>query len=68
MAERFYAVQVRVWPRLVWGAGALVLAHYEFKPPNPDVIGGIVLTLIAVWGFASAARLIWKIGRIALWP
>ena len=68
MAERFYAVQVRIWPRLVWGITALVLAHYEFKPPGPDWIGGIILTLIALWCFVTAARLIWHIGRISLWP
>ena len=33
---RFYAIQVRIWPRLIGGIGALVLAHYEFKPPGPD--------------------------------
>ena len=45
---RFYARQVRIWPRIIGGIGAMVLAHYEFKPPSPDVIGGIVLTLIAL--------------------
>ena len=53
---RFYSVQVRILPRLIWGIGALVLAHYEFKPPAPDWIGGIILTLIALWCFLTVAR------------
>ena len=51
---RFYSVQVRILPRLIWGIGAPVLAHYEFKPPAPDWIGGIILTLIALWCFAHS--------------
>jgi hypothetical protein len=65
---RFYARQVRISPRIIGGIGAVVLAHYEFKPPSPDVIGGIVLTLIALWCFATAIRIAWNIGRISLWP
>ena len=68
VAMRFYSAQVRILPRLIWGIGALVLAHYEFKPPAPDWIGGIILTLIALWCFLTAARLVWNIGRISLWP
>jgi hypothetical protein len=67
MSDRFFSVQVRVWPRLVWGIGAMFLAHHEFKHPA-DVIGGIVLTLIAVWAFASAIRVAYKIARVASWP
>jgi hypothetical protein len=65
---RFYSVQVRILPRLIWGIGALVLARYEFKPPAPDWIGGIILTLIALWCFLTVARLVWNIWRISLWP
>jgi hypothetical protein len=65
---RFYSTQVSGAARVVWGIGALWLAHHEFKPPEPDVVGGIVLTLIALWCFVTAARIAWNIGRIKLWP
>jgi hypothetical protein len=65
---RFYTVPARIGPRLLGGVMALVLAYYEFKPPEPDWIGGLILTLIAAWFFVTAARLIWHVGRITLWP
>jgi hypothetical protein len=65
---KFYSTQVSGLMRVAWGIGALVLARHEFHPPRPDAIGGIVLTLIALWCFVTAARLAWNIGRINLWP
>jgi hypothetical protein len=67
MSGDFFAVQVRVWPRLVCGVGGILLARHEFAPPA-DNIGGLLLFIIALWGFASAARLIYKIWKVALWP
>ena len=48
---RFYAGQVRISPRIIGGIGAVVLAHYEFKPPEsrchwrhrPDTHRAVVL-------------------------
>jgi hypothetical protein len=31
---RLYSVQLRILPRLIWGIGALVLAHYELNPSS----------------------------------